>query len=112
VVEHIADRIAVMYLGQIVELASVESFFKAPRHPYSIELIKSAPHYNARTRAIQAPTKGEPGDPAKPPSGCKFHPRCQKAQEICGLMQPEAVYFSGELRGEFARCHYPESLEF
>ncbi|WP_375230108.1 ABC transporter ATP-binding protein [Roseobacter sp. S98] len=82
VVEHIADRVAIMYLGRIVEIAPTEEIFADPRHPYTRALLAEAPRLDQRKRAF-TPIEGEIPSPLDPPSGCAFHPRCPLAQDIC-----------------------------
>src|SRR6188768_1511026 len=82
VVRHIAHRVAVMYVGQIVELRDTESLFESPAHPYTQALLAAIPRVRAST-APRQPLKGEVPSPADPPSGCRFHPRCPKAFERC-----------------------------
>lgn len=82
VVEHIADRVAIMYLGRIVEVASTEDIFADPRHPYTKALLAEAPRLDQRRRAFE-PIKGEIPSPLNPPPGCTFHPRCPVAEARC-----------------------------
>jgi oligopeptide/dipeptide ABC transporter ATP-binding protein len=82
VVRHIAHRVAVMYVGQIVELRDTESLFESPAHPYTQALLASIPRVGASS-APREPLRGEVPSPARPPSGCRFHPRCPKAFERC-----------------------------
>ncbi len=86
VVEHVSDRVGVMYLGRLVELASAEELFQNPRHPYSQALISAIPGEASRERIF---LKGDPPSPEHPPSGCPFHPRCPKAINDCGVARPE-----------------------
>lgn len=88
VVEHIADRVAIMYLGRIVESASTEEIFSDPRHPYTKALLAEAPRLDQRRRAF-APIEGEIPSPLDPPPGCTFHPRCPLATDICRRQVPE-----------------------
>lgn len=88
VVEHIADRVAIMYLGRIVESASTEEIFSNPRHPYTKALLAEAPRLDQRRREF-APIKGEIPSPLDPPSGCAFHPRCPIATTDCQSALPE-----------------------
>jgi oligopeptide/dipeptide ABC transporter ATP-binding protein len=90
VVRHIAHRVAVMYVGQIVELRDTESLFESPAHPYTQALLSSIPRVAAASVA-RTPLKGEVPSPADPPSGCRFHPRCPKAFERCPVEVP-ALY--------------------
>ena len=87
VVEHISDRIVIMYLGRVVETAPTDALFKAPNHPYTVALLEEVPRLEARPRDYQ-PIKGEIPSPLDPPSGCHFHPRCPHAHERCRLERP------------------------
>jgi oligopeptide transport system ATP-binding protein len=88
VVKHTADRVAVMYLGRIVELAPKRALFDDPRHPYTRTLLAAIPHPDPRGRARGAAAEGETAGPANLPSGCRFHPRCPFAIERCGTEDP------------------------
>ncbi|MGN7300129.1 ABC transporter ATP-binding protein [Ferdinandcohnia sp. SAFN-114] len=106
VVHHISDRIAVMYLGSIVEIQERDDFFRQPRHPYSQALLSSIPVANPflqrkRERII---LKGELPSPINPPSGCPFHPRCPIATDECKAIKPELRQLEN---GQFVACHYP-----
>lgn len=90
VVEHIADRVAVMYLGRIVELAPAEEVFARPTHPYTQALLEEVPRLDARKRAFSA-LKGEIPSPLHPPAGCHFHPRCRLAMTACQNGRPPLV---------------------
>ncbi|MBU4204526.1 MAG: ATP-binding cassette domain-containing protein, partial [Acidobacteria bacterium] len=83
VIEHISDRVAVMYVGKIVELAKTEEFFLNPLHPYSEALLSALPKPDPRLRMKRIILSGEVANPVNPPSGCYFHPRCKYAEEIC-----------------------------
>ena len=85
VVEHVSDRVGVMYLGRLVEVAPAEELFRAPRHPYTEALISAVPGHSDRTRIV---LRGDPPSPEEPPSGCAFHPRCQKAIAACSIERP------------------------
>ncbi len=85
VVEHMSDRVGVMYLGRIVELAQAEEIFRKPRHPYTQALISAIPGEASRERIV---LKGDPPSPENPPSGCAFHPRCHKAIGECSATRP------------------------
>jgi peptide/nickel transport system ATP-binding protein len=87
VVEHIADRVAVMYLGRIVELAPADELFARPNHPYTQALLAEVPRLDARKRRFTA-LKGEIPSPLHPPAGCHFHPRCPRAMEVCREGRP------------------------
>ena len=90
VVEHIADRVAVMYLGRLVELGDTGTIFEDPRHPYTETLLRSILTPDPSLGLPPGPTGGEFPDPLDPPSGCRFHPRCPKAMDVCGAVAPEA----------------------
>jgi peptide/nickel transport system ATP-binding protein len=102
VVEHIAERIAVMYLGRIVELADCDTLFASPQHPYSEALIAAAPLPNPRVSRRQAIIEGEIPSPVNPPSGCNFHPRCPLAINRCKLEEPKLTCLPD---GRLVACH-------
>jgi oligopeptide transport system ATP-binding protein len=95
VVEHISRRVAIMYLGKVVELATREEIYANPRHPYTRALLSAIPTINqtAKTERIKLP--GEMPSPVDPPSGCSFHPRCPYAEERCKLIEPALEHGSG-----------------
>ena len=107
VVRHISDRVAVMYVGQLVELAPTEAVFARPRHPYTAALMRAVPVPDPRIAVDDAILKGEVPSPAAPPSGCYFHPRCRFAQDRCCR---EAPLLREVSPGHFARCHFAEQL--
>ncbi|HZH06543.1 MAG TPA: ABC transporter ATP-binding protein [Lautropia sp.] len=88
VVRYISDRVMVMYLGQIIELAPSESLFATPRHPYTAALLRSMPSIDPDNRTDEVPLTGEPPNPINPPSGCRFHPRCPHAEPVCSSTVP------------------------
>jgi len=88
VVRYISDRVMVMYLGQVVEIGSCESIFEAPRHPYTKALLSSVPSIDPDHRTEVAPLAGDPPNPINPPSGCRFHTRCARAQAVCSTAMP------------------------
>ncbi|WP_329549103.1 ABC transporter ATP-binding protein [Streptomyces sp. NBC_01356] len=104
VVRHIADRIAVMYLGQIVEIASRDAFFSGPAHPYSSALLSSVPVLRPGAPREQRVLEGELPDPANPPEGCLFRTRCPFAMEECRISRPELREIAP---GRSVRCHLP-----
>jgi oligopeptide/dipeptide ABC transporter ATP-binding protein len=88
IVEHICDRIAVMYLGTVVEVATTEDFSKSPRHPYTRALLLAVPIPDPHRRAEPFPIEGDVPSPIDPPAGCTFHPRCPHAFERCSQQKP------------------------
>nr|WP_205616245.1 dipeptide ABC transporter ATP-binding protein [Streptomyces harenosi] len=111
VVRHVSDRIAVMYLGKIVELADRDQLYKAPMHPYTKALLSAVPIPDPSRKAAKSERillKGDVPSPISPPSGCRFHTRCWKATEICRTTEPPLK----ELRpGQRVACHHPENFE-
>jgi peptide/nickel transport system ATP-binding protein len=110
VVEHSCDRVAVMYVGKIIELAPTNRLFAAPHHPYT-EVLMSAvpvPDPRLRNRRQRIKPQGEVADPVNPPSGCYFHPRCRYAQDRCKVEEPLLREVGP---GHFAACHFSESLD-
>ncbi len=87
VVEHLSDRVVIMYLGRVIEVAPTEELFAAPNHPYTQALLNEVPRLSARRRRFE-PVKGEIPSPLAPPPGCHFHPRCPYAMERCGREAP------------------------
>jgi len=102
VVKHISDRVAVMYLGKIVELAETEELFTHPLHPYTEALLSAVPVPDPDYEAERIILQGDVPSPVNPPSGCYFHPRCPYAQSICSEQSPEFRDFGG---AHFAACH-------
>ena len=101
-VHYVSHRVAVMYLGSIVELAQSEELFVRPAHPYTRALLAAAPKMNPRQRAKAPAIKGEPPNPINIPPGCPFRPRCDLATGICGEVQPPLVEKSA---GHYVACH-------
>ncbi len=110
VVEHISHRVAVMYVGKIVELASTEELFRNPLHPYTEALLSAVPKPDPRLRdrGLRIRLEGEVADPSNPPSGCYFHPRCRFAQERCRHEEPEVREIGND---HWVACHFAEELE-
>jgi peptide/nickel transport system ATP-binding protein len=107
VVRHIADRVAVMYVGQLVELAPATALFDRPRHPYTAALMKAVPVPDPRVPSGDVALQGEVPNPANPPPGCYFHPRCPFAVEVCRTEKPELRVVA---TGHLARCHRADEL--
>jgi oligopeptide/dipeptide ABC transporter ATP-binding protein len=105
VVEHISHRVAVMYLGKIVELAATEALFTRPRHPYTEALLSAVPKPKPRAKKTRIVLKGDLPSPASPPSGCRFHTRCPYAFERCRVEKPA---FVEKAPGHWAACHLGE----
>jgi peptide/nickel transport system ATP-binding protein len=101
VVERVSDRVAVMYLGKVVEEAPTAKLFASPQHPYTIALLRAAPVLGG-TRVAAEPTRGERPSPYAKPSGCSFHPRCPFAMDICRKITPARTEISD---GHFSACH-------
>ena len=108
VVRHISDRVAVMYVGRMVELAETDELFRAPRHPYTAALLSAVPEPDPRLRTQRIVLQGEVADPAAPPSGCYFHPRCPYAIDVCRTETPVWQEISP---AHFAACHRAAELQ-
>lgn len=107
VVRHISDRIIVMYLGKVVEIAEKKSLFDNPRHPYTQALLSAIPEPNRKKKKERIILKGDVPSPIDPPSGCRFHTRCPLATDLCRKSDPELKSL-GE--GHQAACHYAEAI--
>jgi peptide/nickel transport system ATP-binding protein len=107
VVKRISDRVAVMYVGQMVELGETRTLFAHPLHPYTSALLAAIPEPNPRIRSARAPLQGEVANPAAPPSGCYFHPRCPYAVDRC---KSETPVWEEVTPGRFVRCHRAREL--
>ncbi len=104
-VRHVSDRVAVMYLGRIVELADATSLFARPAHPYTQALLAANPKPDPRKRSESAPVEGEMPSPVDPPSGCRFHTRCRFAASLGGRCSAETPLLKEVAPGQFAACH-------
>jgi oligopeptide/dipeptide ABC transporter ATP-binding protein len=102
VVEHVSDRVATMYLGEIAEIAPVDEFYSNPLHPYTIALLSANPSPDPKKRKKPIILKGDVPSPIDPPSGCRFHTRCPVAEEICSNEWPEPKELPN---GHMVRCH-------
>jgi oligopeptide/dipeptide ABC transporter ATP-binding protein len=109
VVRHVSDRVIVMYLGKIMEVAPAEELYDKPIHPYTVGLLGAIPipdprENRARTRAV---VEGEPPSPIAPPPGCRFHTRCPHATEVCRDVEPPLTRYPN---GHLAACHHPQNV--
>jgi peptide/nickel transport system ATP-binding protein len=101
VVEHLSERVVIMYLGRVVEVAATEELFARPNHPYTVALLAEVPRIDRRGQSF-TPIKGEIPSPINPPSGCHFHPRCPHAMERCRVEQPALREIAP---GRYSACH-------
>jgi len=107
VVKFFCDRVIVMYLGKIVEMAPTQALYETPKHPYTAALMAAIPEPDPRKRSAMVPLMGEVPSPANPPAGRHFHPRCEFATDICTRQRPEFAELSP---GHFVRCHHAATL--
>ncbi|MCB9102651.1 MAG: dipeptide ABC transporter ATP-binding protein [Anaerolineales bacterium] len=108
VVKHITDRVAVMYVGKIAEIAPTQELFYQPKHPYTAALLSAVPVADPRRRTLQMPLQGDVPSPANPPSGCYFHPRCAHAIDRCRTEPPALTEIEP---GRFVSCHRARELD-
>jgi peptide/nickel transport system ATP-binding protein len=108
VVKHISDRVAVMYVGKIVEMAPTGEIFDVPRHPYTAALLSAVPVADPRVRSRMTPLKGEVPSPANPPSGCYFHPRCPYVVDQCRTDPPSLEEITPK---HYVSCHRARELQ-
>ena len=107
VVEYIADRVAVMYVGKLVEMANTSDLYRQPLHPYTEALLSAVPKPNPLMRSQRILLEGEIPDPANPPTGCYFHPRCRFAIDACRTQTPQLQAMGGE---RYVACHRAHEL--
>ena len=107
VVAHISKRVAVMYLGQFVELAPTKELFHAPKHPYTEALMSAIPEVDPDQEMVPVHLEGEIPSPVNPPSGCRFHTRCPYVQDICKTDMPKWQEIT---KGHFVACHFADAL--
>ena len=105
VVRHLCDRVAVMYLGRIVEQGPTAEVLTSPRHPYTASLLRAAPHFGGHRAAPESELSGDPPSPLRLPEGCRFHPRCPLAQDVCRSEDPPLAAHGA---GHAAACHYAD----
>jgi oligopeptide/dipeptide ABC transporter, ATP-binding protein, C-terminal domain len=107
VVEHISNRVGVMYLGKMVELADRMELFRRPLHPYTKALISAIPIPNPTIRRERIILQGDVPSPINPPKGCRFHPRCWMARDICREVEP---VFEEKAPGHWSACHFAHEV--
>jgi peptide/nickel transport system ATP-binding protein len=108
VVEHISDRVSVMYVGKMVEMAETEELYVSPKHPYTEALLSAVPEPDPDTRMERILLPGEVPNPANPPAGCPFHPRCKYAKDVCSSEVPQWQEVTPR---HYAACHFASELQ-
>ncbi|MFM9939754.1 MAG: ABC transporter ATP-binding protein [Hyphomicrobiaceae bacterium] len=103
VVQHVSDRVLVMYLGKVVEIGPVDRVYEQPQHPYTIGLLSSRLSMSPHKRIAKPPLSGDPPNPINPPSGCRFRTRCPFAEDMCSVTEPPLV--ANELEAHRVACH-------
>lgn len=111
IIEHICDRVVVMYLGKVVESGPTRALYQTPKHPYTEALLNSIPMADPLARRQRTPLEGDVPDPSNPPSGCYFHTRCPYAVDICRKVEPELKAVKGG-PGHMSACHRVEDIAF
>lgn len=113
VVQEIADRVIVMYLGRVVETGPVERVFNQPAHPYTAALLAAVPDPDPRNRTLESKSllQGDPPNPSNLPTGCRFRTRCPRAQQLCAEIEPILEIVPPDMDGRTAACHFPLSAE-
>jgi oligopeptide/dipeptide ABC transporter ATP-binding protein len=109
VVRHVADRVAVMYLGKIVEIGPADDVYANPVHPYTVSLLSAVPIPDPRENRQREHLvlEGDVPSPANPPPACRFHTRCPRATDICSQVEPELIEHR---RRHWAACHHPHNV--
>ena len=105
VIKHISDRVAVMYLGRVMEIADKNDLYKHPMHPYTVALLSAIPVPDRKHKKEKIVLEGDLPSPVNPPSGCVFHTRCPRAQEICKTQVPQQKDYGN---GHCCACHFPQ----
>jgi peptide/nickel transport system ATP-binding protein/oligopeptide transport system ATP-binding protein len=111
VVRHVSDRVAVMYLGKIVEIGDRDDLYERPLHPYTVAMLSAVPVPDTKRRQKRERIRleGDVPSPINPPPACRFHTRCWKAQDICKTEEPLLMQIgSGPTSGHQVACHFPE----
>ena len=109
VVRHVSDRIAVMYLGKLMEISPAEELYHKPIHPYTSALLGAIPIPDPKENRERerVSVSGEPPNPINPPPGCRFHTRCPRATDVCAAVEPQLTEYAG---GHLAACHHPQHV--